>query len=150
MRVCCTQHLPPPSLGLKKSHRAGWIFEEQSGSWSLRTCSLPRRVTAQRQELADSSGWGPAPVPSHAHVVTPAMQPCLGLWEELWRGGRGGWGVSLAWVQISIFKPCGLWLWTDGWLPALNLSYPHLENGVSLQLLGGLTDKALGQTAGAQ
>lgn len=81
--------------------------------------SLPRRVTSQRQEPADSSHWGPAPCPSHAHTAVgavsqpgrdPVTQPCPGLCAEQWSEGSSGLGFK------SIFKPSGLQLCTDGFV----------------------------------
>lgn len=67
----------PSSLsGPKSSHRASWILKERSWSGSLKASSLPRRMTVQRQEPTDSSGWGLAPSLSQAHAaVGVAAQP---------------------------------------------------------------------------
>lgn len=127
-------HLPPPYLDLRPPHR--WLVSEgKSWSESLGTCSLPRRVFAQRQELTSSRVWLLSR--PRAHATDSAEAEDSARWwpqppsRRALTGFRGqpGLGSSLSFQTMWLIA-------LDWWPQSLNLSYPHLKNGASPKLWG--------------
>lgn len=141
IQVCLTHHRPPSSLirraapGLAGSwrRRAG---VGASGPLPAKKGDCPEAGAGRQQGLRSSS----LPVPrtrggGGSGSAGRRPQPSSHAWESSKSSGFGdrpGLGSNLSFPTM--------WLMAlDRWLLSLNFRYPHLEDGVSLKLLQGLT-----------
>lgn len=123
--MTCTQVrltlLPASSLfGPESGYRAGWILEEKSWTWSPRTCSLPKRVIAQRQQLRSGSLAVPTihmqQTAGAESSVRQGPQPSSHVWDcakSTGFGGQPGLGSNLSFQTVWLMA-------SDQWLQSPN------------------------------